>query len=134
MLTFESRCIIAFFGRSNILMISGFVFELINLLAQSCARLSCCRSSWVVLVERTRTWAFFNYLDSSQKCNKQHFQPLMLYHLIIVWTSHIHKTPLQMWACSLLTLQLFCITIISCSLTSNEIILIFSSLFRSWLE
>ena len=37
-----------------------------------------------------------------------------------VWSSHVHKTPLQMQACSLFTSQLFCITIFSCSLTLKE--------------
>ena len=37
-----------------------------------------------------------------------------------VWSSHLHKMPLQMRACSLFTSQLFCITIISCSLTLKE--------------
>ena len=37
-----------------------------------------------------------------------------------VWLSCVHKTPLQMWACSLFTSHIFCITIISCSLTLKE--------------
>ena len=37
-----------------------------------------------------------------------------------VWSSHVHKTLLQMRECSLFTLQLFCITFISCSLTCNK--------------
>ena len=36
------------------------------------------------------------------------------------WSSHVHKTPLHTLACSLFTSLLFCITIVSCSLTSQE--------------
>ena len=37
-----------------------------------------------------------------------------------VWSSHIHKMPLQIRSCSLITLCVFCTIIISCSLTSKE--------------
>ena len=45
-----------------------------------------------------------------------------------VWSSCVHKTPLQTRACSLFTSQLFCTTIFSCSLISKERIYVDPSL------
>ena len=58
-----------------------------------------------------------------------HLRPLCPYkwdfiswikQLLTVWSSHVHKTSLKIWACSLFTLQLFCTSINSCSLTLQE--------------
>ena len=44
-----------------------------------------------------------------------------------VWSSLVHKTPLQMRECSLFISKLLCTTIFSCSLTLNERILLTGS-------
>ena len=45
---------------------------------------------------------------------------LLYCYEMYVWSSYVFKTPLQKRACSMFTSQLFCIAIISCSLTLKE--------------
>ena len=65
---------------------------------------SCCSMSWM---------SFWSDCKISRALN-------MLLWDHSIWLSHVHKTPLQMRACSLLTWQLFCINIISCSWKLKE--------------
>ena len=48
------------------------------------------------------------------------FHVLLLFQDYSVWSSHVHKMPLQMHACSLFTSQLVCTSIDSCSFAWKE--------------
>ena len=69
-----------------------------------------------------QTWQFVLMIEYNQptqnNCNGGNRVHLLRDYS--VWSSHVHKTPLQMWECSLFTSLLFCSTIFSCSLRLKE--------------
>ena len=95
-------------------------FSSISYLSELCKSFSSVQRFFIVNphIKKDIKWTnIHNHCYNAQMSSKKHS----------VWSSLVHKTPLQMRECSLFISKLFCTNIFSCSLTLNERILLTGS-------